>query len=95
MREHLRAALLETRNFLLKQKAGKYNEQEDEKKDDVPRMALKADSSSGSNGNPTEPESPREPDGDTEDFEKEKVEFFRKKRKPKVREAITGLGLKR
>lgn len=89
MREHLRTALLETRQHLLKIKAGKYNEEE--KKDAIPRSSPKADLSSSADGTRDESETPTESSHVDEDFETEKVEFFRKKRRPKAREALAGV----
>lgn len=85
MREHLRKALLETRNHLLKIKAGKYNEEE-ERAQSRPNPAPAPDSSGDRPS--VKPEVPKEPESDLE-FEKEKVEFFRRKR-PKAREAVAG-----
>lgn len=88
MRENLKEALQATRQFLLKAKAGKYNEQ---KADDKPSVTPQADS--GDNGSSDQPQGNREHGGDSSEFETEKVEFFRKKRKPKIgHERVIGFG---
>lgn len=92
MKDHLKEALLGVRSHLLKVKAGKYNEEE--KQDEI-SVAPQANPSGGDSGASVQPQVSRQPEAPDEDFEKEKVEFFRKRKKPKIgNERVVGLGAK-
>lgn len=80
--QHIRDALMQTRAHLLKIKAGKYRHEEEPK--DEPSPTPKASPDRGSDGDFDEPEIPSVSESSPdEDWEKEKVEFFRKRRKPR------------
>lgn len=92
MKDNLREALLGVRSHLMKIKAGKYNEESEEK--DEPIVAAKKDTDSDSDRGSRKPEVSEEDNEESDLDEMEKVEFFRKKkRKPKIgHERIVGFG---